>query len=161
MTNPARFQESYLRNCAATIFCFIFLIYPTITSYTFSMFTCTTVEGVDYLKPDMSIECWSSTHINILLYFTLPIIIVWVFGYPIFVYILLRLNRNALDEKSTIMKYGLYYIGFKDNSYYWQVIVINVRRMCYIAISVALSKMYYALLCFLVVYVYMQATKMI
>ena len=117
--NPKRFKETYLRNFTATILVFVFLLYPAITRYTFSMFNCMEIEGVSYLISDFSIECWSPYHIRTNILITLPIVLVWVIGFPVLVFILLYKNRFVLDDKATIMKYGLYYIGFKDKTFYW------------------------------------------
>jgi hypothetical protein len=95
------------------------MIYPTITNYTFGMFNCTEVEGVYYLVRDIEIECWSHKHTYILLAYTVPPIIVWVFGFPLLICYLLYKSRSNLNNKDTIMKYGLYYVGFKDKSFFW------------------------------------------
>jgi hypothetical protein len=52
---PKSFKDTYLRNFITTNFVFIFLIYPTITNYTFGMFNCIEVEGVNYLIRDFTI----------------------------------------------------------------------------------------------------------
>lgn len=83
------------------------------------MFTCRTVDGVSYLKPDMSIVCWSEEHIEVLLRYTAPILLIWVIGFPLLIFVILCKKRRDLDDKITIMKFGLYYIGFKDHSFYW------------------------------------------
>jgi hypothetical protein len=56
-------KDSFYVKLIATNFVFIFLIYPTITNYTFGMFNCMEVEGINYLIRDFGIECWSSNHI--------------------------------------------------------------------------------------------------
>eukprot|EP00350_Pseudokeronopsis_sp_OXSARD2_P001894 CAMPEP_0170547324 /NCGR_PEP_ID=MMETSP0211-20121228/5706_1 /TAXON_ID=311385 /ORGANISM="Pseudokeronopsis sp., Strain OXSARD2" /LENGTH=119 /DNA_ID=CAMNT_0010852295 /DNA_START=281 /DNA_END=640 /DNA_ORIENTATION=+ len=116
---------------------FIFLIYPTITSYTFGMFNCNEVNGINYLSVDFNIQCWSTDHIYLQLKYTLPALLIWVLGFPFAVFYLLYRNRKDLSDKQVIAKYGLYYIGFNDKSFYWQVLVINLRRASYIGIAVA------------------------
>ena len=49
-------------------------------------------------------------------------------------------NRHNLDNKELIIKYGLFYVGLTDEGYYWEIIVINVRKVIFIAISISLSK---------------------
>ena len=90
-----------------------------------------TIEGKSYLIKDLNIECWEKDHIQLLLFYTLPIGIVWIFGYPGLIFGLLYKNRKNLDDKDTIVKYGLYYIGFKDETFYWQILVINFRRLLF------------------------------
>ena len=67
----------------------------------------------------MGIVCWSSKHKNYLLYFTVPIILIWVFGYPLTIILLLFKNRKILNDRDIVLKYGLFYVGFKDHTYYW------------------------------------------
>lgn len=119
LTNRQRFQHTYKRSCLTTILVFVFLLYPTITTYAFRMFSCIEIEGVHYLEKDTSLECWGSSHLQALFYFYLPIILIWGIGYLVLIFILLYRSRNNLNQSSTIMKYGLYYIGFKDKSFYW------------------------------------------
>ena len=38
------------------------------------------------------------------------------------------------------MKYGLYYMGYKDETFFWQVIIINLRRIAFIGLSVGISR---------------------
>ena len=112
-------KHSYLRNSQTTVNIFIFLLYPTICSYAFGMFNCYTLEDVYYLQNDFNIICWSDKHIKQILYFTLPVIIVWVFGYPIVIFVLLYRQRHNLNSNDNIIKYGLYYIGLKDKTFFW------------------------------------------
>jgi len=162
--NRAKYQETYFRNYLALNFTFIFLVYPTITNYTFGMFTCTEVEDISYLSVDFNIECWSQEHTTLLLNSTLPIMIIWVFGFPLLMFRLLYQNRMNLDNREVIAKYGLYYIGFTDKSFYWQVVIINLRRVLYIGIAVAVqggNKNIFVFLIFLIMYIYMSGTRWI
>lgn len=52
----------------------------------------------------------------------------------------MRKNLRNLDEKNTIIKYGLFYIGLKDESYYWEVIVSNYRKMAIVIIAATVSE---------------------
>ena len=106
MKNPQKYGTNYIRNFIATNITFIFLIYPTITSYTFGMFNCTEVEGISYLTTDLSYECWSSDHISLLLKYTLPALLIWVIGFPVFIFFVLYRHRFDLSSKDVIAKYG-------------------------------------------------------
>jgi len=68
----------------------IYLVYPYITDYAFGAFYCVEVEGVSYLTRDIGIECWGEEHIKIILAFILPAILVWIIGFPLLVYIILK-----------------------------------------------------------------------
>lgn len=139
--HPVKFRANYLRNCITTCLVFTFMFAPSIMSYTFSMFNCIEIEGKSYLQKDTSIECWGKDHININIYFTLPIIMIWVIGYPLLIFCLLFKNRKKLDDKEVLMKYGFYYIGFKDEAFYWQILVIHIKRIVFTFIQVVLAKL--------------------
>jgi len=159
---PHKYKNTYIRNFIAFNLTFIFLIYPTITSYTFGMFNCTEVEGVNYLSVDFNIVCWSTDHIYLQLKYTLPALLIWVIGFPCVLFYVLYKNRHDLSSKETIVKYGLYYIGFNDKSFYWQVMMVNMRRVLYIAIAVSVqsyNKNMFVFFIFFVMYVYMSLTR--
>jgi len=37
----------------------LYLVYPTITSYTLGMLNCININGTYYLRRDFSIQCWT------------------------------------------------------------------------------------------------------
>ena len=47
------------------------------------------------------------------------------------IFVKLYKMREKLNEESVLKVYGLFYIGFKDNNFYWQIIVINLRRLVF------------------------------
>ena len=90
--------------------------------------------------------------------------LVWILGFPIFLLIVLFRHRHKLDNKELIIKYGLFFIGLTDKGYYWEIIVVNFRKVFFIAIAVSMSKIsqeLQALLCFTVLYLYMSLLKYI
>jgi hypothetical protein len=48
-------KKIYLHMFITTNLVFIFLMYPSITSYTFGMFNCMEIEGIQYLVRDFSV----------------------------------------------------------------------------------------------------------
>ena len=115
------------------------MVYPTITTDTLQMINCIKIDGVIYLKSNFQIKCWTKDHYFLLAVIALPITIIWILGFPIFVFFILRKNRPFFNEKNTIVKYGFYYIGLNDGAYYWEVLVINARKIFLSAIAASLS----------------------
>jgi len=72
----------------------------------------------------------------IVIFVVLPTILVWTIGFPFFTFLMLRRKRLNLDEKDNVIKYGLFYIGLRDETYYWECLVSNGRK---IAISVIIA----------------------
>mmetsp|Transcript_20803 Transcript_20803/g.19837 ORF Transcript_20803/g.19837 Transcript_20803/m.19837 type:complete len:239 (-) Transcript_20803:241-957(-) len=140
----------------------IMMLYPTITSYTFGIFNCVTIEEVSYLVRDFNVVCYSDSHIKSILVFGLPSLFIWVIGFPVGLYIMLYRRKSKLTEKDTIKRYGIYYIGLTDERFYWQLAVINMKRVIYIIFQVTLleynSKLF-VLTLFMIMYIYMISVK--
>ncbi len=68
-----------------------------------------------------------------------PYIAIWVIGFPVYVFINLYKNRKSLDDKDFITKFGLFFVGLNDNAYFWEVIIINARKIIFIVCSTLLS----------------------
>lgn len=84
-----------------------------------------------------------------------PCIIIWVIGFPFFIFMILRKNKQNLATKDILIKYGLYYVGLTDESYYWEVLIVNFRKVFMITIFVSIGRTQVhlqAMLCFSVLY---------
>jgi len=68
-----------------------------------------------------------------------PIIVIWVIGFPLFIFRLLSKNKDNLGDKDLIIKYGLFYIGLTDKGYYWEIIAVNTRKVLFIICAVSVS----------------------
>lgn len=139
LIKPKGVGSNYIRNWITVNIVFIFLTYPGITSTVFGMFSCMKIEDTYYLIKDFDIVCWESEHKRLLMRFTIPSAIIWVFGYPLVVFLILFKKRKNLNETDVLTKFGIFYIGFTDKHFYWQVIVINIRRLLYIVFTVSLQ----------------------
>ena len=136
---------------------FVFALLPTITNYTLGMLNCIEVNGVSYLQREMTMECYSSEHVKQLLFFVLPFSVFWILGFPTAIYFVLRRNKANLDNKKTITNFGLFYIGFKDEYFYWQIVFVNGKRILYTILTILLmehNQMMFILSIFTVMYVY-------
>jgi len=135
-----RFASTYKRNSIATFVVFIFMVYPTITNYTFELFNCIEIDDAYYLEMDLTLECWISDHLRILFLGGLPSLVIWVVGFPADIFYILYKHRERLDEKDTLIKYGLFYVALTDKMFYWEIVVINLRKVIFIVTSILLSK---------------------
>jgi hypothetical protein len=136
---PHRFKAVYIRNAILTFFTMLYLVYPTITSYTLGIINCSTIDGVSYLRRDFSIVCWTKQHMYLIFGFGIPIALVWIVGYPLFVFIILKKNIKNIDSTDMVIKYGTFYIGLKNEAFYWEIIIINIRKVILSVIIVSLS----------------------
>jgi len=75
------------RNIVITWYTIILLLYPTITTTTFSLFACMNYEdGNSYMINDMNIECWGPEHVKFSLLIGMPLIFVWTIGFPVIIF---------------------------------------------------------------------------
>lgn len=103
------------------------------------MITCINIDNIEYLKNDLAVKCWTNQHLFILLTTALPIFIIWIVGYPLIITILLKRNIHSFNDNETIVTYGFYYTGLTDKIYYWDIIIVNLRKILLSAIVASLS----------------------
>jgi hypothetical protein len=129
-------RRIYVTACIITYF-----LYPTIVNLTFSLFNCTRVEGTTdfYLRRDFTIKCWTSSHVIKAIMIGLPMMAVWVFGFPLFIFWKLFKSRKALDETEVVFSHGLFFAGLSDHAYFWEIIVSNARKVIFIICGSLLS----------------------
>jgi hypothetical protein len=138
MALPNKFRYSYLRNTVTTSFVFAYLAYPSITNLMFEGLNCFDIEGVFHLKRDFGIECWSPRHMKIIFLLVVPIFFIWVLGFPLVTLYKMYKARKHLDQPDNIIKYGLFYIGLRDQTFFWEIIVNNLRKVLIVALSVTI-----------------------
>lgn len=69
----------------------------------------------------------------------IPYIAIWVIGFPVYVFTSLYRNRKRFDDKEIIAKFGLFFVGLNDKAYFWEVIIVNARKIIFIMCSTLLS----------------------
>ena len=69
----------------------------------------------------------------------LPIFVFWIVGFPAFTFLLLKRNKSKLDEKEYLILLGLFYVGLKEDTFYWEVVVNNARKIFISIVSVTFA----------------------
>jgi hypothetical protein len=92
------------------------------------------------LKKHYDIICWTSYHYRIIYFIVVPTIVVWIVAFPLLILYLLWKNRDNLDSPDNLIKYGMFFIGLKDEYYYWEILIINIRKILATAISVSINQ---------------------
>jgi len=139
IVKPAKFEKTYKRNSILTAFTIAYLSFPLINNYSLNAFSCIEVEGKKFFVEDFSIECYGKEHNLILVFVVVPSILVWTIGFPMFTYFSLRKNFKRLDEREIIIKFGLFYIGLKDDKFFWEILIGNGRKIIVILIATAIA----------------------
>jgi len=127
-----------------TICTIIYLLFPTLCTQSFEIFHCRSVAGQQYLAADMEEPCYEGRHLTMVLLLGVSQLLAFVLGLPILVLLFLRRNKyldsddqenGGLKKHATIVRYGLFYEAYKEDTYYWEI-VITWRKIMIVALSV-------------------------
>lgn len=55
-------------------------------------------------------------------------ILIWGILFPLFIVAKIQENRGRLGEHQILKLYGIFYIGLNDDCFYWEIIVMNIRK---------------------------------
>jgi len=92
----------------------------------FSYVSCQKIDGVSYMLKDSQFSCdYNDSGSLYFIYFwsiMLPFIILWIFVIPFAIFYSLVHNKkqNALKHTDVLERYGILYIGYKKEFYYWE-----------------------------------------
>jgi len=78
--------------------------------------------------------------LKILFVVILPTILIWTLGFPLLTYWQLRKRIKHLDDKDSIIKYGVFYIGLKDDRVYWEILVNNFRKAIVVIVTASITE---------------------
>ncbi|CDW74830.1 UNKNOWN [Stylonychia lemnae] len=137
-------QINLWRNINVTTYMFSYICYPMITNQTFSLFSCQKFEeeeGRSFLKADYDIECWTGLHLQMIQFIGIPFIVFWIFGFPILFFFRLFRHRKNFNDPEVIQQYGLFFVGLNDSQFYWEILLVNFRKIVFIMCSTLLSQM--------------------
>ena len=88
---------------------------------------------------DMTIECYSSTHLKWAFSLGIPMLIFWVIGAPVLVLVILIRNRNNLQDEYMKKYFLMLYQGLKPKAFYWEF-VNTLRKIVMPLFSVLLAR---------------------
>jgi hypothetical protein len=124
----------------ATFFVIVLLWHPTIINYSFSLFMCAQYEdGFSYLKKDTSIKCWEGKDFFFQVVIAVTFITLWAIIFPVAIYCRINREKGRLNHPNNLKLYGIFYIGLNDNTFYWEIIVMNIRKIAIIAAATFFS----------------------
>jgi hypothetical protein len=119
-----------------TVGVILYMVYPTIATQAFRLFSCLSVgEGV-YLVADLEEPCYEGRHLWMGLVLGLGQILAYVIGLPMLLLTFLLRNRPKLDDSFAVkVRYGLFYSAYRSNRFFWEV-VITARKVFMVILSV-------------------------
>lgn len=105
----------------------LFLIYPSVSSTILRLYVCTEVEGVHYLRADMSITCYTTQH-NAYMALGAFFIALYPVGIPVFFFVMLYRYRHRLQEDGVKAELGFLYDGY-DHTFWWFEVLDMVHKL--------------------------------
>ena len=117
-----------------TVCVLVYLFYPTLCKQAFALFTCYNVNGTPYLLADLAEECSVGRHSLYVGLVGIPQLIVFVVGLPLAGLYFLHRNRRRLETTPVRARYGLFFGGYRNDRYYWEMFLV-VRKVSVIAVS--------------------------
>jgi hypothetical protein len=124
----------------ATLVLIIFVIHPSLSKMMFSMFSCQKImPGEFWLASDLSLLCWSSSHVRYMLMVSVPSITVWIFGLPtVCLFLLYKKKAVLLTDSKAQLKFSFLYKGYHAEWYFWEFVILY-RKVAVVCASVFLS----------------------
>jgi len=82
----------------STIVGLLYLIWPTLISTTFSLFSCSSVCGQTLLRIDLEEECWVGRHAFYGYALGIPMLLLFVFGFPMIAMVMVQRLQSTVRE---------------------------------------------------------------
>ena len=100
-------------------------MYPTLCRSSFALMMCITVSGKPYLLADLQEPCYEGRHLQWFLMSTIPQILLYVIGLPVFAFIIIRkyAKKNRLKHQIVQFRYGMLYSGYRVDCWWWDIVV--------------------------------------
>eukprot|EP00949_MAST-11_sp_MAST-11-sp1_P005219 g5219.t1 len=122
------------------------LMYPTLVRRAALIFTCRTIGNAQFLDEALDVKCYQGEHLPLLLGLGVPSILLYVFGFPIALLLVLRrlTKTGALDPTSKaynrrwVARLGFLYAGYEKKYAYWEALVL-LRKASLSGFAVFLS----------------------
>ena len=113
-------------------------IHPSILDILFEMFNCEEIDGVNRLSRELDEECYTGTHLYLVLFLVVPSCILWGIGIPTYSLIRLIQKRKNLHELEIREELGYLYNGYLFHAFYWES-VIMYRKVLMVIMATLLS----------------------
>ena len=85
-----------------------------------------------YLRRDLQIVCWESSHLAWALTIGIPFLILYALGIPMFsLYVMFKRKHKLHKDLATVSRFGFLYLGYAEHAWYWEAIGACSRRRCH------------------------------
>jgi hypothetical protein len=112
----------------------LFLLYPTLVKLSLSMLRCPKIGDQLYLMASLEEPCFEGKHLQYVLMLTIPQIVLYVIGLPVAGTIHLLRNKNNLSKRQFYTRYGLLYLGYREERAWWEL-VVAFRKVAVVSVG--------------------------
>ena len=110
-------------------------MFPTLVGRTFMIFNCRAVGSGTWLHVDLEESCQSDRYRFMVILLGVSQLILYVCGLPLILLYFLVRNRDRLRTHAVQSRYGVYFSGYKDNRFYWEII-LSVRKISIVGLGI-------------------------
>jgi len=140
--SPAKMLENHsisnLDLYLAVLHLVLLICYADIAKMNMAMFGCVKVDFGDYqenlLYVDFRIDCDSSYHTLWIKKLVSPIMVFFLFGYPIYIILSIFFLRNKSSSASFKFKFSYFYYAYEPRFFYWDFVIL-LRKLTLIFIN--------------------------
>jgi hypothetical protein len=118
-----------------TVGAIVYLMFPTLINGTFKLFDCRTVGNGRWLHADMEESCDGDRYQLLMPLLGISQLLLYVCGLPFMVLWFLIRNKRRLHTHVVQSRYGLFFAGYKDNRFYWEI-VLSLRKIIVVGLGV-------------------------
>ncbi|GMH44751.1 hypothetical protein BSKO_12703 [Bryopsis sp. KO-2023] len=140
----------FARNVFAAALSMVYVFYTYLTRTLSQILNCVSadsknVEGFEgvsinyrtYWAEDTDVVCWEGHHLSLLLILGIPMLLAVSAGAPVGLLIVLTRNRDRLNKREFLERYGFLYKSYNEAWRYWEVVIMT--RKALLAVVVVFS----------------------
>jgi hypothetical protein len=128
------FRKSTADCACATGVLLVYLVYPSLVRSAFNTLECVMVCGSPRLQQDLLETCWENRHLDIIMYLSLPCIMLFAVVLPFGSMFKLYHDQHKLyDNRKHSFRYGMLYSGYRESRWYWEI-VVWMRKLAMIGV---------------------------
>ncbi|EWS71413.1 transmembrane protein, putative (macronuclear) [Tetrahymena thermophila SB210] len=105
----------------AIIFLIIY-VQPDLVAQIISLLSCRQIGDTNYILSNVSFVCYTHEHYYYAFTLVLPMLISWVIIIPVFLFLVIKKNKNNLDSIDIKLKYGFLYKEYQESAFYWEFV---------------------------------------
>jgi hypothetical protein len=122
---PPVFYKNTLDCAVATAVLLLYLFYPSLVRMAFSILECETVCGDQWLHRDQQEPCWVGRHLDVVLFCTIPSLLIFLIMFPCISTLFLWRRRYKLyHDRRMTFRFGMLYSGYRKEYWWWELLVL-------------------------------------